>query len=137
MGKYTVIAVAVFLGACATPNLDIDDPTSAQYEAAEDALKNTELEPAQGMTGEAMTALNRARGKIEVSAYTVCKRLELDTCGETYNARMLTHVCNKDINAYADEMDNIGMYGGLIENAGGEDEIAAVLAHELLAKFRH
>jgi Zn-dependent protease with chaperone function len=131
MGKYMVIAVAVFLGACATPTLDIDDPSAAHYDAGNDALENAEISPNRNLSKQEMAeaVYNRVEKRIVASAIKICEKLELDRCDTVKEANVAVLADNDDFNAYADD-NNIGMFGGLVSKAGSDDEIAAVLAHE-------
>ena len=127
------VSFVLLLGGCAKPVLDIAAPSKWERDQAKTILGYTHLKqpPAPSGSQVMMGRIGRIFPEVQQSAYKVCQELYLESarCNETLNASVNVYTDEDDINAYANEKDEVGVYGGLI-NAMTDAEIAAVLAHE-------
>ncbi len=132
-GRSLVLISLFLLNGCATPVLDIQNPTARQYTVGQNVLKNSYIEPSRDVSrGEMLPTVNRVLYRVRNSALKVCKRLnpQNERCGLIHTAGVTVDINDDDINAFADQNNNIGIHGGLVTNMGTDDEIAAILAHE-------
>lgn len=121
------------LAGCATPVLEIEDVEDRHREAAVVALESEEIAAARETRQEEMSAVvDRVLPRVRNSAHAVCQELGRPraNCNLMLTATVHVFPDETDINAFADQNNDIGIYGGLIANAGSDEEIAAVLAHE-------
>ena len=130
-----IIAAVVGLSGCAQPLLDIPEPTEAQRTSAQTVLETTRIVRPRGALNfdVILERLDRVPPKIGWASHKVCKRLkprmESLRCGAALAS--IPRVLNgNQINAYADEHDNIGVFFGLVKAMQTDAELAAVLAHE-------
>ncbi len=127
------LAAALALAGCATPHLDIAEPSDRQKAEAEAALKFTAVGPPRNTAADEMVpTVGRVIRRVRASSYAVCTELKLpdERCKLMSTAKVLVHTRKTDINAFADGNNNVGVYGGLVSNMGTDAEIAGVLAHE-------
>ena len=128
------LLMVILMGGCATPVLNIQEPTEQQLVAAQKSLDYAILP--ESPLPETMTQLNdgfvKASAHVVVAARRVCQRLKprIDTVRCEAILTMPKIYNDKDVNAHADKHDNIAVYTGLLLNMPVESEIAAVLAHE-------
>ena len=124
---------ALALAGCATPHLDIAEPDDRQKAAAEATLANARIGPSRKTAaGQMVPTVGRVLQRVRRAAHAVCTDLKLpeERCKPMLAARVRVHTKEADINAYADDEDNVGVYGGLVRHMGTDAEIAGVLAHE-------
>lgn len=128
------LLLALLVGGCATPLLDIQEPTEQQLVEAKKSLDNTTLPdpPFPETLTPLKKKLETASARVVFAAQRVCQRLKprIDTvrCDAMFTVPTLYN--NKHVNAFADQNDNIGVFTGLLFNMREESELAAVLAHE-------
>ncbi|MCY4396998.1 MAG: M48 family metallopeptidase [Rhodospirillaceae bacterium] len=125
--------LAAALAGCATPHLDIAEPDERQRAEAEATLKHAQVDPARKTAaGQMVPTVNRVLRRVRLASHAVCTELKLpeERCKPMLEAKVLVHTKKKDINAFADDDDNVGVYGGLVHHMGTDAEIAGVLAHE-------
>ena len=125
--------LAAALAGCATPHLDIAEPDERQRAEAEATLKHAQVGPARKTAaGQMVPTVNRVLRRVRLASHAVCTELRLpeERCKPMLEAKVLVHTKKKDINAFADDDDNVGVYGGLVHHMGTDAEIAGVLAHE-------
>ena len=128
---------AVALAGCAAGPVTHIPAPSAQSVSQMRATFNTfdarvkEREVGTG-ADRAYAAIERVRERIMPAAQRVCARYFSDGCPEAF-ASMKVRVYPKDetINAFARADGTLGFYGGFIRMTGNDDELAAVMAHEV------
>ena len=134
LAGWPLIPAAVFLlNGCATPSLDLQEPTTRQYTVAQNVLNYSPIDPSRNVPRTRMlSTVNRVLPRVRTSAFRVCQRLypQEERCNLMHTADVTVNLESEDINAYADQNNDIGIHGGLVTNMGTDDEIAAVLAHE-------
>ena len=124
----------LLLGGCATPLLNIPEPTEEQVVEARKKLDGVALpeSPWPMAFQQLKEGHERASGKILFAAVEVCKRLkphiEAVRCSALFTVPKIHH--SKQVNAFADHTDNIAVFTGLLFRMREESELAAVLAHE-------
>ena len=127
------MAGAILLAGCATPHLDIAEPDERQKAEALATLKHTHLGPPRNVAADRMVpTVRRVIRRVRLASHAVCTDLKLpeERCKPMLEAKVIVHTNKKDINAFADADDNVGVYGGLVRHMGTDAEIAGVLAHE-------
>lgn len=134
MHKTTLAFVLILgLGGCAKPVLDIEEPSEWQRTQAQSILNTTRLDspPAPSGSYAMLERVNSVLSSLRPAIYSVCREmhLEKEKCIETMNAYVAVYDEEKDINAFANQKNEVGIFGGLI-NAMTDTEIAATLAHE-------
>lgn len=72
--------------------------------------------------------LRRIENRIAPAAVIVCSRAHGIRCSKALQKAAI--VRDDSINAWVDQNHRIGVHSGLLANAGSDEEIAAVLAHE-------
>ena len=129
-----LLLIVLSVGGCATPLLNIQEPTEQQLVEAKKSLDNATLpEPPFPETLTPLKeGLKNAVGRVVFAAQRVCQRLkpriESVRCDAMFTVPTLYN--NKQVNAFADQNDNIGVFTGLLFNMREESELAAVIAHE-------
>lgn len=126
-------AALILLSGCATPSLDLQEPTTKQYTVAKNVLNYSPIDPSRNVPrAKMLSTVNRVLYRVRNSAHKVCMNLypQDERCTLMHTADVTVDLDNEDINAYADQNNDIGIHGGLVTNMGSDDEIAAVLAHE-------
>jgi len=132
------IPLAVFasllLSGCAKPLLNIPEPTEELRTQARATLDSATLaEPARPFTVESMKeGYATAFSRVVFAVNRVCKRLEPTMKDLRCEAAItMPQIYRSDqVNAFADEYNNIGVSGALLTKVRVEAELAAVLAHE-------
>lgn len=128
-----LMAGTLLLAGCATPHLDIAEPDERQKAEALTTLKQAHLGPPRNVAaGQMVPTVNRVLRRVKRASHAVCTDLKLpeERCKPILEAKVLVYTAEKDINAFADADDNVGVYGGLVRHMGTDAEIAGVLAHE-------
>ncbi|MYJ73302.1 MAG: M48 family metalloprotease [Rhodospirillaceae bacterium] len=126
-------AGTILLAGCATPHLDIAEPDERQKAEAEATLQHARIGPPRNVAADRMVpTVRRVIRRVRLASHAVCTDLKLpeERCKPMLEAKVFVHTKKKDINAFADEDDNVGVYGGLVRHMGTDAEIAGVLAHE-------
>ena len=134
-GSVILIAVAVGLSGCAKPVLDLPEPDAAQRTSAKSTLNTTVLaKPRRPFTFEGIKdGYFKADSRVVIAVNRVCRRLKPTMKDLRCDAaiKKMPHVYRSEqINAFADEYDNIGVSSVLLVKVRVEAELAAVLAHE-------
>ena len=130
-----MFALAMLVG-CAQPVLDIPEPSEGARASARATLDDTSLAPAptpaSGGPLDMKARLDAVLPNIKASAWEVCRELELESarCIEAFLAPVTFFVSRQEINAYANQHDEVGVFAGLVRELR-EEEIAAAVAHEL------
>lgn len=134
MRAVPVVLVALVVVGCASPVLEIAEPSEEHKETADFALERVVLEPSRRTPPwEMKAALGRVLGPIRHAAFAVCLDeigYDAGKCGRVLPARVNLYSAETGINAYADQWNNIGVLGGLVAEMGSDEELAGVLAHE-------
>ena len=131
-----VIVVALFvLAGCAGPALPLAQPAQIHWREAERTLAALQLPPSRASLprNELIPTVDSVMQKIRRPAYNLCTRIygSHPHCGIVFNAPVHVFQDDNRVNAFVDRQNRIGVYGGLIRATGTDDELAAVLAHEL------
>ena len=131
-----VVALSVVIGGCAKPALKLAEPSDRQEFVAELALEKVELRASRNTPPWQMKpTIARVVGPVREAAFLACADLMARNvsdveCGAALTARIQLYSAEPDVNAFADQWNNIGILGGLVANMGTDEELAAVLAHE-------
>lgn len=131
---YHSLLLAIFVGGCATPLLNIPEPTEQQLVEARKHLGNTA--PSEFTLPGSMEALqtefDKAAVRVISAADRLCREVRLHSSDARCSPILLRPQLyrSQEVNAFADEHDRIGVYTGLLFNMRVRSEIAAVLAHE-------
>ena len=128
-----LLFAAAGLTGCATNVLPMYDiHQQAVEQAAQKALRTT-LPPARmAPVADLLPILQRVQDRMWPAALTVCKETFSHGCEESL-ASMKPYVITDDptINAFAREDGALLFNAGLMQVAGKDDEIAAVMGHEI------
>ena len=131
---YVLLALAVITG-CAKPVFDLAEPGEGQRAKARTVLGSTPLTPPLGNAGrQAMKdRMDRVIPIIRSATHQVCERRQLESarCAESMKARIRLYDAHPMVNAYADEHDEIYVFGGVLKVTGTDAEVAAIIAHEI------
>ena len=123
------------LGGCAGPITHMPDasPKSVQRAQAEfrhfDATKERQVGRSEA---EQIAAVERVRQRVFPAAQRVCERFFSHGCVESLQSmRVVVYTNSPEVNAFAAQTGELGIYGGLVLESGTDDELAMVLAHEV------
>ena len=123
------------LGGCAGPITHMPDasPKSVQRAQAEfrhfDATKERQV--GRSEAGQ-LAAVERVRQRVFPAAQRVCERFFSHGCVESLQSmRVVVYTNSPEVNAFAAQTGELGIYGGLVLESGTDDELAMVLAHEV------
>ncbi len=136
--RILAVCLIAALGGCAQPVLDIAAPKE-HHKAAATTVLASNISPNRNLARAEMTpAVARIIERVRASAYAHCVVLDLPEercglmmCSERPCAMVTVYSDEPGINALADARDEVSLFGGLVSNMGSDEEIAAVLAHEL------
>ena len=127
------LAILSFTG-CAKPVLELTEPLDEHQLAAQQLLRDGQVGPSRNIAHiDMLPTVDRVLGRVTDAAYEVCVELQLEEpvrCELMATSDVTVYLGERDINAYADQDNNVGIYGGLVSAMGTDAEIAAVLAHE-------
>ncbi len=126
-----------FLSGCATPVLDLPEPTHQKFAKARRLLDHHQLFPVASyrlprQDWQSYANASSATAKRTWDAVTrFCARTHLGRCDDfsTLPTPTLVHDL-EEVNAHADQQDRIVVYTGLLDTLGVRGELGAVLAHE-------
>ena len=132
-----VLLFAFLFGGCATPVLDLPEPTTHQFAEARRLLDHDQLFPVasyrlpqrdwESYANASAATVERVRNAVA----RFCGRTHLGRCDKfsTFPKPTLVHDL-ETVNAYADHQDRVTVYTGLMDKIGVRGELGAVLAHE-------
>ena len=131
------LLLVFFLSGCATPVLDLPEPTNQEYTEARRMLDHHQLFPVASyhlprQDWQSYANASEATAQRVYKAVTrFCGRTHLGRCDEfsTLPRPTLVHDL-EEVNAHADAKDRIIVYTGLLDKLGVRGELGAVLAHE-------
>ena len=127
------IACLVFLACtssgCVGVGLTGVQPYVTEVDEAQNYISSGLLPSARRLpAAEWQETLRRIENRIALAAIKTCQKVQGVNCGK---ARLPAAIVEDDsINAWVDQNHRIGVHSGLLANAGSDEEIAAVLAHE-------
>jgi predicted Zn-dependent protease len=124
MRALSIIVLSAVVGACASP--EYNAPEVSQDEVAARQSAQVPLRAVPRSFAEHQARVARVEARLRNAAGPICKEVSGKECG--------FHVVVKDedtINAYAVPGGKIIMYTGLMNYLASDDEVAAVLAHEM------
>ena len=131
------LLLVFFLCGCATPVLDLPEPTNQEYAEARRLLDHHELPPVAAFplvredSGSYVDAYSPTKYRMREAVGRFCDRTHLGRCDEFSNLPYPAMEYDAEtINAHADQHDRIVVYSGLVDTLGVRDELGAVLAHE-------
>lgn len=126
------LGLAMLVG-CAKPVLDLAEPEAEERATARMTLETTRLAPRPPPEGplDMKARLDSVLPDIRHATYQVCTRLNLKEarCTEAAFAPVTFFALSRELNAYANLQDEVGVFGGLAK-ISTEAELAAVVAHE-------
>lgn len=122
-----VVALAWALSACAgsmheLPLISEDDVLHASDEIA----AAPDLHTVRRNTGQNLALVQRASAQLQNAAFALCNQAGHGPCQFE-----VVFDPSDEVNAYASGTDRIVIYDGLIKYLETEDEVAAVIAHEM------
>ena len=138
-----LVLCAIAVSGCAQPLMKFAEPTEEQKAMANRMLETSDSFPVRHVSYSEMTpTVNRVTLRVRNAAYRVCthhldlRRTEEETGKGEHCDLMLDNVITvytheRDINAYADQSNEVIILGGLVRAMRNDEEIAAVLAHEM------
>ena len=131
-----VVALAMFVltGCAGGGGPLLEQPTVYQSDVnqARQALATHRLEPSLNLPdAEMLPRLDRIWKATWPAILDTCGQVFSHGCEDSMNQMRLVLVPHESVNAYANPSNfTIGIHKGFMRSAGGDDEIAAVLAHE-------
>ncbi len=128
MRKVSVIAASLLLaGPCAAVEYERPAFDKAEIEAAEAAIKQAPMPvKTEAPVDELVAVADRAAQRLRGHTGPLCEAIGSETCGFAFRI-----AGNEEANAFADEKGTIWITVGLLQYLETEDEVAAVLAHEI------
>lgn len=139
MRKLALMALAASLSACGSV-VEIYEPSAQDIARARVESRSYDLKPSRDMSRDELRAtLNRVAVRVRPAAAAMCDRVVVAATFDPFvSAASCRDIRNTwprleysdHINAYVDERNRMTFYSGLMEAAGSDDEIAAVMAHE-------
>ena len=141
--RLLLVLCAISVSGCAQPLMKLAEPTEEQKTLANKMLQASDVSPGRHVSYSEMTpTVNRVVLHVRNAAYRVCthhldlRRAEEETGKGNHCDLMLDNVITvytheSGINAYADQRNEVIILGGLVSAMRNDEEIAAVLAHEM------
>ena len=132
--KAAIVVALFFLAGCAGPALPLAQPEQIHWRDAQHELYHRRLPPMRGTArDELIPTVDRVLLKIRQPAYNLCTRIygSHPHCGLMMSVPVYVLQDDNTVNALVDRQNRIFVYAGLIRASGTDDELAAVLAHEL------
>lgn len=129
------VGIATLAG-CAKPITHIPEPGTQSVSEMRSAFRTFDPSKKERQVGgtpaAALAAVERVRQRVMPAAQRVCVRYFSSGCAAAF-ASMKVRVDGQDetINAFAAIDGTLGFYGGLVRLTGNDDELAAVMAHEV------
>ena len=132
----SVVALTIMTGAgCVGPITHMPDasPQSVQKARAEfhqfDGAKERQVGKSQS---EQVAAVERVRQRVFPAAQRVCERFFSHGCAASLQSmKVVVYTDSPEVNAFAAQTGELGIFGGLVLETGSDDELAMVLAHEV------
>ena len=129
--RSTIVSAALIVSCwgCVGPDLVGVSPYVTELDEARRAIDHGRLPPGRRLpVAEWRTTLTRVENRVASAAVETCHLTQALNCDR---ARQRAAIVRDDtINAWVDQELRIGVHSGLLANAGTDEEIAAVLAHE-------
>ena len=132
-----VLLFAFLFGGCATPVLDLPEPTTQQFAEARRLLDHHQLFPVATVplvrqdSGSYVDAYSPTKYRMRDAVGRFCARTPVGRCDEFSTLPYPAMAYDPEtVNAHADQHDRIVVYSGLVDTLGVQDELGAVLAHE-------
>ena len=118
---------------CVQPVLELEEASKEDKILSKSLLNQPITVQQRNLSGYQMyQTVDRVLPKIRTASYEVCRDLELEKCEIMLSVNADIISWNQEINAFANQNDEIYIYGGLINSLNSDAEIAAVLAHEFV-----
>ena len=122
-----LLATALLMGQCAATDYQRPEPTKADIEAAATAIRRAEMPVrSTGSDDQLIDMADRAARRLRSNLTDICTVIASDTCSF---ALRITQ--DDSANAFLDAKGNIWVTLKLLRHLGTEDEVGAVLAHEI------
>ena len=136
LSALTLTAVLVGAGGCSGPVTHIPEPTYQSHQEMRTAFNTFDAQSKERQVGgsldEALEAVERVRQRIMPAAQRVCARVFSHGCPEAFaSMKVRVYAQDETINAFAAADGTLGFYGGFVRMTGNDDELAAVMAHEV------
>ena len=123
------LLIALATGCAGGPGLQGVPPFESELVQAERAITYQSVPASRRLQrAEWRATLDRVVGKIGPQAKQTCRAVGAMNCHMV--GREISIVNDSTINAFVDKDNRISVHSGLLTHASGDDEIAAVLAHE-------
>ena len=130
-----IVLVTFWLTGCAGGGalLHQSEVRQSDVNQARQALASQHLAPSLNLPDDEMLPrLNRVMQATWPAIRLTCRHVFSTGCEESMERMRVVLVPDMSVNAYADESNfTIGIHKGFMRSAGDDDEIAAVLAHEV------
>ena len=130
-----VLASSLTVG-CSGPVTHIPEPSYQSYHETRTAFSTFDARKKERQVGVSANAtfeaVERVRQRVMPAAQRVCARYFSSGCPTAFSS-MKVRVFPQDetINAFAAIDGTLGFYGGFVRLTGNDDELAAVMAHEV------
>lgn len=118
------------MSGCATPDLDMPEPTARDLAMARQELAQAYLAPVPKAIANHVDAISPTAVRIQEAVLRICPRLQIGVCDTVLNSPVQVVHDPGTINASANSRDQVTVYTGLIDRLGVDAELAGVLAHE-------
>lgn len=107
------------------------EPQLRELEAARSELWSRPYSPSRWLAkADLVPTVDRIVKRIAPATDRICRRMYATGCERIPWKTVLVVEDDPSINAFADQNNQVHIFGGLVSAAGSDDEIAAVLAHE-------
>ena len=127
---------ALAAGGCGGPVTHIPEPSYQSHQEMRTAFSTFDARKKERQVGvsanASFEAIERVRRRVMPAAQRVCARYFSSGCPAAFST-MKVRVFPQDetINAFAAIDGTLGFYGGFVRLTGNDDELAAVMAHEV------
>lgn len=122
------LVLALLLAGCAGANYKLPALNEGEIAAAsQDIQGSPDFKPVKRSAEEARAMVHRAERRIEASAGPVCKDAGVETC----NFNVVYDHSSDVPNAWAEDPYKITLTRGLLQFMQNEDEVAAIVGHEM------
>ena len=132
----TLLVGAGTLAGCAGPVTHVPAPSAQSVSEMRAAYRTFDVARKERQVPRgwkpAIEAVERVRQRVMPAAQRVCERSFSDGCARAIaSLKVKVHADDDTVNAYAAMDGTLGFYGGFVRSTGNDDELAAVMAHEI------
>ena len=137
--NFIILFLTILLFGCVQPILEPEEVRKEHKILSRNLLNESQEVQKRNLSGFQMyQTVDRILPKIRKASFEVCLNLELEECELMHRINVNIVPWNPEINAFANQDDEIYIYGGLINSLETDAEIASVIAHEFVhVMFSH